>query len=365
MILLLASGKRLDDLEITDVQAGKGNNTLRMLGVNSSKGKRQKIRANTVSRILIAGKPFDLLLDTESKDYVLLDVARRDEVVADRLRAKGQRLWGTSTDAEQAKAVEEYRRDYLDQVKATFPERTFQLHETRYFLFYTDMPVDQIAGYVGNLDRMYVELGKLFGIWKETNIWRGKCVVIAFEQKGDFERCEVEVMRRPPGTTAQGLCHLFGNGKVVVTCYRGRDPVFFGSLLVHETTHGFLHLYRSNAQIPSWMNEGLAEWVANVVVPESPAVPRRQRVAIARVQASGTMEGFFDAQNNIESWQYGLASGMAQFLIQTNPQAYGGLFTLIKEGTTWQEALHELYAVTPAELAAEYGRSIGVAELKP
>jgi hypothetical protein len=212
---------------------------------------------------------------------------------------------------------------------------------------------------------MYIELGKLFGLWKETNIWRGKCVVIAYQQKVDFERSEVEIMKRPTGTTAQGVCHVFANGKVIVTCYRGRDPVFFGSLLVHETTHGFLHLYRSTVHIPSWINEGLAEWVANVVVPESTAVPRRQRGAIARVQASKTMEGIFEIKNNIESWQYGLASGMAQFLIQTNPQAYGGLFTLIKEGATWQEALQELYGVTPAELATAYGRSIGVAELRP
>lgn len=364
--LVLSSGKRLDDQEITTVQPGKGKNTLRALGVKALKGaKRQNLKANTIGRIQVGDKSYDLLLDSESKDYVVLDVARRNEVVSERLSAQGERLWGSSTEATQEAMLQEYKKDYLDKVKAAFPEQEFQLHETKYFLFYTDLPAEQVQGYVTSLDRMYVELGRLFGILKETNIWRGKCVVIAFEDKADFQQCEVAVMGRPAGTQAQGLCHYYDNGKVVVTCYRGPDPVYFAHLIVHETTHGFLHLYRSTAHIPSWINEGLAEWVGSVVVTDCTAVPRRQRDAATRVQASGTMEGMFDIDTNIETWQYGLASGLAQFLIQTNPQAYGGLFTLIKEGATWQEALKELYGVTPAQLAAEYGRSIGVEVLRP
>ena len=227
------------------------------------------------------------------------------------------------------------------------------------------MPADQIEVYVANLDRMYVELCKMFGIMKETNIWRGKCLVVAFLDKSDFHRFEVQVMEQPANEGAQGLCHSFGNGKVVISCYRGNNPAFFGNLLVHETTHGFLHLYRSNVNIPSWLNEGLAEWVANLVVPESNTVPNRQRQAIPRIQSTGTMGGMLESAVNIEGWQYGLASGLAQFLIDTNPQAYGGMFTLIKEGATCQEALNELYGVTPAELAAGYGRTVGVPELKP
>jgi hypothetical protein len=208
-------------------------------------------------------------------------------------------------------------------------------------------------------------LCRMFGIPKETNIWRGKCLVVAFVEKAGFLQFEQDIMGKPAADWAQGLCHSFSDGKVVISCYRGSSPAFFGNLLVHETTHGFLHLFRSNATIPSWLNEGLAEWVANLVVPESNTVPNRQRQAIPRVQSTGSMGSMLDIPGNIESWQYGLASGIADFLIDTNPQAYGGMFILIKEGASWQEALLELYGVTPAELAAGYGRTIGVPDLKP
>lgn len=363
--ILLQNGKQLDDQAVTDVQPGKNKNTFRTFGVKSSKGKKQKVRAGTVSRILIDTKPFDVLLDSESKDYVLLDNARRDQIVGERLSAAGRQLWGGVSDEQQALAIDEYKKEYIDKVKLVFANRDVQLHETKFFLFCTDMPADQIEVYIANLDRMYIELCKLFGIFKETNIWRGKCLVVAFQERSGFVRFETEIMGHAAPEWTQGLCHSFGNGKVVISCYRGNNLAFFGNLLVHETTHGFLHLYRSNVDIPSWLNEGLAEWVANLVVPESNTVPNRQRQAIPKIQNTGTMGGMLDNPGNIESWQYGLASGIAQVLIDANPQAYGGMFTLIKEGATWREALDELYGMTPEELAAGYGRTVGIPELKP
>jgi len=363
--IVLQNGNRLDEQQVTDIQPGRNKNTFRTFGVKSSKGKRQKVRANTVARIIIDGNPFDVLLDSESRDSVLLDNVRRDGIVARRLRATGNRLWEGAGDDQQTKAVDEYKKDYFARVETMFSDRQFLLHETKFFLFATDMPNEQAGDFIANLDRMYVELCRLFGITSETNIWRGKCMVVAFIDKESFLRFETEVMKNPQNQTAQGLCHSFPDGKVVIACYRGSNPAFFGNLLVHETTHGFLHLYRSNVRIPSWLNEGLAEWVANLVVPESKTVPNRQRQAIPRIQASNTMGGMFDIKGNIEPWQYGLASGVAQFLIDTNPQAYGGLFTLIKEGASWQEAVQELYGITPAELAASYGRTVGIPELTP
>ena len=363
--VVLQNGKRLEGEEVTDIQYGKNKQTFRSFGVKSAKGKRQKLRPTQILQIVIANQFFDVLIDSESKDYVLLDNQRRDEVVSDRLRQQGRQLWRGADDESRAAAVEEYRRDYIEKSRDLFNDREMQLHETKFFLFLTDMPVDQVGGYIANLDRMYLELCPLFGISKETNIWRGKCVVVAFLEKSSFSLFETKVIGTTAPESAQGLCHSFGNGKVVISCYRGNSPTFFANLLVHETTHGFLHLYRSNVNVPSWLNEGMAEWVANLVVPESNTVPGRQREAIPRVQKTGSLGGMFDSPGNIEGWQYGLASGLAQFLIDANPAAYGGLFTLIKEGATWQEALQELYGLTPERLATEYGRTIGVPALQP
>ncbi|MBS0266726.1 MAG: hypothetical protein JSS02_32660 [Planctomycetes bacterium] len=363
--VLLQTGKRLDDQEITEIQSGKSKTTFRSLGLKSTSGKRQKLRAGSLSHLIINGNTLYVAFDPSIKDSVLIDLARRDEIVSVRLQAAGRQRWKPTDTEGQQQALAEYKRDYIDRVQQQFADRKFQVHETQFYLFCTDMPEQQIGVYVANLDRMYAELCKMFGVPKGTNIWRGKCVVVAFQEKGDFVRFERQIMDYAVPDAVQGLCHSFSNGKVVISCYRGNSPAFLGNLLVHETTHGFLHLFRSNVNIPPWLNEGLAEWVANVVVPESQTVPNRQRDAIPRIQTTGSMGGLLDETKTIESWQYGIASGLAQFLIDLDSQAFGGLFTLIKEGASWREALQELYGMTPQQLAAGFGRTVGIAELKP
>ena len=37
------------------------------------------------------------------------------------------------------------------------------------------------------------------------------------------------------------LSHLQTNGDVIISCFRGNDPNDFGQMLVHETSHGFIH----------------------------------------------------------------------------------------------------------------------------
>ncbi|MCH2204212.1 MAG: basic secretory family protein [Fuerstiella sp.] len=109
---------------------------------------------------------------------------------------------------------------------------------------------------------MNTTLGKSFGFPSGQNVWRGKAVVVAFMQENSFHAFEQQVMGNPTSTGAQGICHTFPNGRVVVGCYRGESPSYFGVVLVHETAHGYIHRYRSTARIPSWINEGVADWVA-------------------------------------------------------------------------------------------------------
>ncbi len=44
---------------------------------------------------------------------------------------------------------------------------------------------------------------------------------------------------------------------------------------------------------------------------------------------------------------------------------YRKLIDGIKDGLTWEDALHEAYGLTPAELALAYGQSIGIPDLRP
>ena len=153
----------------------------------------------------------------------------------------------------------------------------------------------------------------------------------------------------------QGLAHKSGSGEVVVSCHCGKDPYYFAAVLVHETTHGFNHRYKSAPQLPSWLDEGIADWTAMTVVHNNTAVLRKVQVGVAQAKQQGNLGGNFFTADHIDRWQYGIASSMVDFLLKSNGKAFRKMLDSIKL-VKWQDALKDAYGVTPAELTAAYGR---------
>jgi hypothetical protein len=364
--LLLDSGKRFDDVEVTEWLLGKGQDTVRAIAVkNAAKKTKQRFQISAIAQIHSGDRLFDVVFDREKKGYVLIDGAKRDEVVTGRLRPSGNRLWGEFSDDEQAKFVEEHKA-FLKRVGEGFAPTPMYLSETEYFLFYTDMPLAQLGGYVAYLDAMYLELCKAFGVPRGKNIWRGKCVILAFSQKALYQRFEREFMQNEAPESSQGLHHGSGDGKAITACWRGADPAFFAHVLVHETSHGFMHRFRSTVHVLPWINEGVADWVAVAVVRNCPETERRQRDAVAEMQRTGGMGGnFFADQTLLQRWQYGTASHLTSFLLSVDATRYRALITGIKEGFTWEESLKPAYGWSQAELVRRYGVSISVPNLQP
>ncbi|MDP1798240.1 MAG: hypothetical protein Q8K78_12185 [Planctomycetaceae bacterium] len=364
--LRLLSGKSYVDLELSGIQRGKESTTFRGLSFKPSKGQPTKLSPNTLYELRVRdGGDFDVVADPSAKAWVLLDRKKRDTIATERLRDTRNKLWETPTPEENRAALKSYE-DLFDKIKAEFPMLTFVRQETEFFIVYTDMPAGQIAAYSANLDSMYQQLCTLFNIPKDTNIWVGKCPVYCFVNKEHFMHFEAKLLDNPATEGVQGLSHNSSDGKVMTTCYRGNSPVFFAVVLVHETAHGFLHRIRSSGRIPPWMNEGLSEWIAQVVVPQSDHVQGRFSEALPILRSQGSLGGdFLDDSGRIESWQYGAAAVLTQFLISTDANAYRAMITAIKEGYSWQEALDVTFGLKPEELAAAFGRFISVPGLRP
>jgi hypothetical protein len=77
------------------------------------------------------------------------------------------------------------------------------------------------------------------------------------------------------------------------------------------------------------------------------------------------MGGLLAAQGGIDTWQYGVASSLNNFMIRANQKAYVAFIEGMKEGLDWQESLQQSYHTTPAQLVAAYGQAIGVPGLRP
>ncbi len=367
--LFLKRGQPLGDLTVTDVKPGEATNSLLNLGVRGADGRIRRYPAAAVDEIAVDGVPLDLSYDRKTRALTVdpekrearLEEAEKDER---RVLALGKRIWPHLTDEEHADWMAQHR-EFISSVQQHFPELPLRVIESKFFLILTDISDDAARKYLGYLDTLYDEMCKAFGIPLGSNIWCGKCIVMAFQNRADFIRFELEVMKRTKDPQKSGgLCHGGGTGRVIISLFKGNFEARFATVLVHETSHGIVSRFLSDVRLPSWLNEGMAVWIAGFIVKDDDTLEKAQRKSITTLRQTQTLAGFFDA-NQIEGEYYGSGVTMVDLLIRRDTKKFRQFFVDLKKGVPQKEALQKAYGLTFTELAQQYGRSIGLPNLSP
>ncbi len=354
------------DAVVSDVVQTKGMVTALAVRVDD---KVQTISASQIAEIFVDGQPLDVAFNREKKALghspekrtARLEYEKR---VGEKLKKQSLKLWPRLTTAEMQAACEE-NLAHLAEVREKWPNLPLKVYETRYYQVSSDLPGEDIERLLVRLDALYDSLCDGFGIPQGKNIWRGKCVVHAFREKAGYMAFE-QAYYNNDGATKDGRAHSNNKtGRVIVNMYRLEKFDSFVGLLTHETTHGFLHRYRSNAGMPGWLNEGISDWAAGAVVPQWEAPRRKQLHALDYIKLNRTVpEEFFGPKPDISGWKYGMGTHLAVFLSKQSSKKYRGFIDGMKEGTPWQEALQENYGWTTDELLTQYGKSVGVPQLR-
>lgn len=267
--------------------------------------------------------------------------------------------WETLSPTEQTQAVQQLK-DYIAQVRQDL-DPNLQLYETKYFLFASDLQSSEARRWAAVLDRMYARLSDLFAVPKDTNIWRGKALVLVFAQRNTYNTFEQKYFHNDASNTG-GTCHGAPNGDVKIAFYRASDDQWFSHVLVHESTHGFLHRYRSPVHVPSWANEGLAEFVAYDLLPQPGVIQATKNAARADLEANKNLSDFFSG-NAIPNHRYSVAFTLTDYLIETNKKAYINFINAIKDSAPAEDALQESFHLTIPQLAQKFATAMGIHDL--
>ena len=270
--------------------------------------------------------------------------------------------WGKQSPEEMAAAIEELKK-FAELTRQTINPR-LALYETQYFLFYSDLGAGEARNWAALLDRMYDRLAFLFGIARGENIWRGKALVFVFQNEQDYHAFQMKMHDKTMSAGTAGMCHQYGNGDVHIAFFRQANELDFAHVLVHESVHGFLHRYRSPQEIPSWINEGLAEVIASELVPRKGLTQAGTAQARQDLQTRRDLEKLFDAEH-IVAWQYSVSRTLTEFMISQNRKGYVEFINGIKDGQTWEDALVQKYGVSLEQLVRAYGNFMGVPGLAP
>ena len=257
-----------------------------------------------------------------------------------------------------------------DKMKEIAPKT--HLIETEHFRVYSAWPKSDDKALSVIYEKMYKALCKQFNIPSGENIWIGKLPVFAFWTKDRFVKFCMRVCKISMDT-ANSAAGFAGTRSVNKTRFRfvclgpvkmkgmskSRTRQWFFELLVHESTHVFLDRFHGPRHVISWVNEGLAETIAAKLVPKTFA-ERKMKEAHKEVRSTNRdFSAMFTAKGiPLESFYYGVAQSLTQYLIARDKKKYIRFIELIKEGKTDAEALNEAYGLTHKTLARAWKKAI-------
>ena len=191
----------------------------------------------------------------------------------------------------------------------------------------------------------------------EDSIFWGKAVIFVFNDRERFRLVEAQSFQSFVADWVDGICHPLGP-QVFVSFYRQPRTEVFGAVLIHETTHGFMHRYRTPMRLPTWANEGIADYMASILFETSTVDLVRRRPGTRWIRRGGDVNDVLDMSYADGTWpgenEIGYAVGylLVDLMIKDRPREFAAWVNAIKAGKDWEVALVEDYGVTRAELVA-------------
>jgi len=204
--------------------------------------------------------------------------------------------------------------------------------------------------------RMYELLCKQFAIKPDETVWVDKLPIFAFSTKAQYGAYCNAIGKGDAGNKTAGFMStsgIAGHAYIAACCSFQKqsatgefkdawDPSWFGEIMVHESTHAFMSRYLTTRHLPTWVNEGIAEYMAGTLIKNSEADRRSQRAIQAFLAGTyNPMQVFDDVKTGGND--YGMVHALTSYMIQKDANAYRSFIQLLKRGATDEEALKLAY----------------------
>jgi hypothetical protein len=229
---------------------------------------------------------------------------------------------------------------------------TFTEFQTDHFICFNDWDAREAQFLKNNLEGAYATVSKQFEIPVKENVFVGKLPVLMFAKHEDFTKFASQVDRFPVPKTVAGyyMTMVTSEGQQTGGHMAMWKPDITGNnvseaerqwayTLTHEFTHAFVARYRTNQRIPRWLNEGVAEVIANSKFPRQGVRDFARRMALKGADVSSV----FDDNNMPGGEMYPVMMTLVETLIADDRKAFLKYFDDIKAGVDPEEALKKYY----------------------
>ena len=204
-------------------------------------------------------------------------------------------------------------------------------------------------------EKLYAAMCRQFDIPATENIWVDKAAVFVFWQREHFAKFCTDVYGKG-NPKASGYCGWYGDGFVFIAMGPCRTRAWFYEVLVHEATHGFLARYRGNGHVPSWVHEGLADYMAATLVAGAQAGRKYIRATREAVRKDRRADGIFE-KVGMDWFDYGIAQSWVRYLIARDRKAFIRFVQAMKDGRSDEEALGAAFGLTRRQFLRQWRRA--------
>ncbi|HTL29773.1 MAG TPA: hypothetical protein VL282_11145 [Tepidisphaeraceae bacterium] len=254
-------------------------------------------------------------------------------------------------DADAILRAQNFAKGVADEMKLHFTEL-----QTTHFIIFTDWDPQEFEFLKINVEEACAAVSRQFNIPVKENIFVGKLPVFMFSVADDFKKF-AQTYDELNADQLRGYYHSRSDGTGHMAMWKPdiikndgnvkKAEEEWAYVLTHEFTHAFVNRYRSNARVARWLNEGLAEVIAQSSFPNPNTKPLARRYAIAN---DAILSPIFDDDEMPAGQFYPVMQTMVQMLIDRDVRRFIKMFNAIKDGEKTEQALKEVYGIDYAGL---------------
>ncbi len=218
------------------------------------------------------------------------------------------------------------------------------LIETDHFLIWTDWEYrhrDKLSRWC---EAMYDAMVQQFQIDPAQDVFLAKCPIYCWKTKARFKKFARYFDGYDGGNALGYTRSIEKSSHVHVVLMRAGKTEYhfdrFASTLVHEGTHAFVHRLYSNRLIPHWVNEGLADMMADRVLKDRCFNGENAALLVkSYVQYEWPIMAMLLSVNEIGVEQYPLAHSLVAYLEGLGHAQFSGFIKSLKKGSALPAAI--------------------------
>ncbi|MCL2701829.1 MAG: DUF1570 domain-containing protein [Phycisphaerae bacterium] len=250
---------------------------------------------------------------------------------------------------EEIKAAREWAMEFGDKARRIAPK--LRMVETPHFyLFaaYENKAADKL--FADTAERMYKELCKQFQVDPNDPVWLDRCPIYAFNRPEQYVAfCGAIGIDEDRAEKTGGMARYGGDGTVCIILKLTKNTTWFCEVMVHEGTHGFMARHLTTRRLPTWVNEGIAEYMAATLIKNSWAKTRWLEATKQALAGKKNPASVFDGVQ-LDDFDYGIAHSLVWYMIRKDSKAFAQFIRLLKLGESEEDALKKTYKTDRAGL---------------